>query len=633
MRSPASVADEAVQHVLTGLRRPAIFLHFFDVHFLEEKGVDRFLGQAIAEARLATRLAVLLADDVLVPASSRIESDLCKQVLLEFPHRIFADHFTMVGSGASFEEFIEEKRSQYRADQAQGIAYREAGIGIDLPWRTRRRSATADIATDWKAALPSGAAESLFKALHGTLPKDVERLWEGIPERLGASAFIVENVIPLLLDTPSTGLIVRNRLHGIVNKSYFGSYGKDICGSVFRHMRFLESPDTIPSGDPTNDLDFQRLVASCRDTGILKDIVKARPPTLLTLRDDPRLAAAYAMAHPAPLSPTGGERNGPTWRGHVTGDGMKGEDKVADNGPRVLIVTALPREAAAVLATFDEWSDAPGHAHDPNVYREGGYRMTDGKMRKVLLASLPIMGTDMAATVATNAFRTHPRIGYALMVGIAGACPNPDRAEEHVRLGDVVVSDAKGVFDYGHVKRTPGGDENRGSHQRVSGSLLGIFGMLSSEELLGRRPWEAILDSTLANPEASWRFRRPGDDKDVLHRFVDGKAEVIPHPEDADRRPGHPRLHGGAIGTADILLKEPDLRDELRDRYAVRAVEMEGSGMQTASWLSGREFIVVRGTCDYADPTKNNDWQHYAALAAASVARSMVERMPDEWFA
>ncbi|WP_041358029.1 hypothetical protein [Methylorubrum extorquens] len=630
MRSPAAAADETLQHGLIGLRRPAVFLHFYDVHFLEEKGVERFMDGAVAEARLATRLAVLLADDVLVPASSQIESALCKRVLSEYPRKAFVAHFTTVGSGSSFEEFVEEKRSQYRADQAQGIVYRESGIGIDLPWRTRRRSATADIAADWKTALALGATEGLFRALHGDLPKDVERLWEGIPERLGGSAFIVENVIPLLLGSPSAGIVVRNRLHGIINKSYFGSYGKDLGASVFRNMGYLESPDTVLSGDPVNDLDYRRLVSSCRETGVLRDINRSRLPALLALRDDPRLAAAYAMAHPQPQATE--RRSGPSWRGHAIGDDMTSEERVTGGEPRVLIVTALPREAAAVLATFDEWADAPSHANDANLYREGRYHMPDGSVRRVLLASLPVMGNDTAATVGTNAFRTHPNLRYALMVGIAGACPNPERPDEHVRLGDVVVSDGKGVFDYGHVKRTAEGDENRGSPQKVSPALLGTFNLLTSEELIGRRPWEKVLADTLAKESTSPLFRRPGDEMDILHRIVGGEPEVVPHPADPARRPGQPRLHGGAIGTANILLKEPGLRDSLRDRYSVRAVEMEGTGLQVASSMAGTEFIVVRGTCDYADPFKNDAWQHYAALAAASVARTMVERMPAEWF-
>jgi nucleoside phosphorylase len=87
-----------------------------------------------------------------------------------------------------------------------------------------------------------------------------------------------------------------------------------------------------------------------------------------------------------------------------------------------------------------------------------------------------------------------------------------------------------------------------------------------------------------------------------------------------------------AIASADTLLKDPKLRDELRDRFGVRAVEMEGSGVQTAAWASGIDILVVRGICDYCDAHKNDIWQNYAALVAAAYARALIEILPDAWF-
>ena len=580
---------------------------------------------------MATRFAVLLADEVLIPASSYVESAICRRVLDEYPPEIFAERFTLVGGGASFDEFLEAKHAQYRPDQAQGVAYRDEGLGISLPWRTRRRSSTTDIMDVWTKALGSLEVKRLFEAGADELPPGAERLWEKVPEQLGSNAFIVENVTRILFGTPKTSLIIRNRLHAIINRAYFGSYAKDLGASIMRDLRFLESPNEVPSGDPGGDLNYGRLVRTCRQHDVLGEINSRRPADLLALRSDQRFAAAYAEAMPliqvdeTPISIIG-RAGTPSPLRNPIGGAMPVAQRT-----RVMIVTALPREAAAVLATFDDFRDAPSHANDSNFYREGVYRLTNGQERRVLLASLPTMGTDSAASVGTNAFRTHPDIGYALMVGIAGACPNPSRPEEHIRLGDVVVSDAKGVFDYGHIKRTPEADTHRGHPQMVSPAMMGAFGALLSEDLLGRHPWEDVLASTLAKETTSPLFRRPSEDRDVLHASKD-KDDVVPHPTDPQRRVGQPRIHGGAIGTADILLKDPSIRDRLRDDHGVRAVEMEGSGMQTAAWLANRQFIVVRGACDYADTHKNDDWQHYAALTAASVARCLIERMPAEWF-
>ena len=40
------------------------------------------------------------------------------------------------------------------------------------------------------------------------------------------------------------------------------------------------------------------------------------------------------------------------------------------------------------------------------------------------------------------------------MVGIAGGIPYPEKPSEHVRLGDIVVSDQRGVIQYDFDKET-----------------------------------------------------------------------------------------------------------------------------------------------------------------------------------
>jgi tetratricopeptide (TPR) repeat protein len=55
---------------------------------------------------------------------------------------------------------------------------------------------------------------------------------------------------------------------------------------------------------------------------------------------------------------------------------------------------------------------------------------------------------------------------------------------------------------------------------------------------------------------------------------------------------------------------------------------MEGAGVQDAAWLGGESSLVVRGTCDYCNEKKDDRWQKYAALIAATFARSVVEALP-----
>jgi nucleoside phosphorylase len=62
--------------------------------------------------------------------------------------------------------------------------------------------------------------------------------------------------------------------------------------------------------------------------------------------------------------------------------------------------------------------------------------------------------------------------------------------------------------------------------------------------------------------------------------------------------------------------------------FGVKAIEMEGSALQSAAWHQGKDAFVVRGICDYCDKHKNDDWQNYAALVAASYVRALIEAMP-----
>jgi len=290
---------------------------------------------------------------------------------------------------------------------------------------------------------------------------------------------------------------------------------------------------------------------------------------------------------------------------------------------KVLLVTALPKEEAAVRATFDH-DLTLGQRGDSTVYHVGSYG-TGANSRNVVLAAAGV-GKSNAATVTANALRTFTQLEHIIMVGIAGGCPNVDKPEEHIRLGDVVFSGNAGVVEYDYVKETRTGRQVRSSLQRPSAALLQVANSLVAGELMSVRPWETIISAGVIR--LGEKFARPASETDVIHNQGVG----IAHPEDLERKPDVPRIHTGAIGTADTLLKNDLKRDDLRDRYGVRAVEMEASGLQNAAWAQGKDIFVIRGICDYCDQNKNDIWQNYAALVAAAYARALVEAMPSEWF-
>src|SRR5262249_4732570 len=106
------------------------------------------------------------------------------------------------------------------------------------------------------------------------------------------------------------------------------------------------------------------------------------------------------------------------------------------------------------------------------------------------------------------------------------------------------------------------------------------------------------------------------------------RKKRIEHPEDPERFEGQPRVFLGLIASSNAVLKDPVKRDKLRDQFSARAIEMETAGLADAAWVLDIGYLGVRGICDYCDPNKNDDWQPYAALAAAAYVRALLESIP-----
>jgi nucleoside phosphorylase len=304
------------------------------------------------------------------------------------------------------------------------------------------------------------------------------------------------------------------------------------------------------------------------------------------------------------------------------------EDDIRDRSAyRIAIVTALPAEFAAMEVMLDGPGQDMAIPGDPMSYLVGAIGS-----HKVVVTLLPEMGNNTSAAVASHLLRSFPSVSDILMVGIAGGVPNPTKAQEHVRLGDLVISRNSGVkqFDFGKAEIVFGDGEPqkqfkiRASDPPPSAHLQQTAAYLEARRIGGKRPWEAYIDRATALENAS----RPPDEADVLRDSKD-PSQIVAHPEDLTRRPGQPKLHYGMIGSSNAVIKNPRIRDRLRDDWGVRAIEMEGSGIATAGWIHGRSgYLLIRGICDYCDSNKNDEWQLYAAVVAAAYARALVESIP-----
>jgi nucleoside phosphorylase/energy-coupling factor transporter ATP-binding protein EcfA2 len=300
--------------------------------------------------------------------------------------------------------------------------------------------------------------------------------------------------------------------------------------------------------------------------------------------------------------------------------------------PTIGILTALPKEYAAMKALLVAPTDdyVPGRGAGRR-YCVGEIPALDGGKHTVVL-SMSGVGNNCASSRATLLLEHfQDSVDSIVMVGIAGGAPNPIKVQEHVRLGDIVVSDKGGVVQYGFGKEvaTTNGDEttvafeHRSPPRPPSAYLLESVGLLEAAEIYGDRPWIHHIENTLKR----LGVLRPQADTDILVSTTDPTI-VIDHPHDPLRIGEHPRLFTGTIASEDILLKNPVKRDYLRDKFGVKAIEMEGSGIADASWNAGVGYLVVRGICDYCDSNKSDDWQMYAAIVAAGYVRALIESMP-----
>ena len=90
--------------------------------------------------------------------------------------------------------------------------------------------------------------------------------------------------------------------------------------------------------------------------------------------------------------------------------------------------------------------------------------------------------------------------------------------------------------------------------------------------------------------------------------------------------------------SSSTLVAYQDFRDKIREDVCREAmgIEMEGIGIVNAKEFNSRNdihFIIVKAGCDYANETKNKEWQPVAAMAAADLVYFQLDKpAPYGWF-
>jgi len=247
-------------------------------------------------------------------------------------------------------------------------------------------------------------------------------------------------------------------------------------------------------------------------------------------------------------------------------------------------VTALPIERDAMLRRL-EGRETVQDDYEPLTYYQGQISVpATGERYEAVVVMLLGMGNDEAA-VSTVRVVERWRPAYVVMVGIAGGVPGK------VGFGDIVVADF--VYYYELAKRTPKGEQRRAQQ-------------FSSDRLLYGR--------ALAYESSEWR----GD----ITIALPGTTQVdVPFP----------KVHFGAIGSGEkVIADSRTLARLLGECPRLLAVAMEGAGVARAAAQQPHRplFLEVRGICDYADEQKNDDWQLFAAEAAAAFTAGLLRSRP-----
>lgn len=281
---------------------------------------------------------------------------------------------------------------------------------------------------------------------------------------------------------------------------------------------------------------------------------------------------------------------------------------------------------------------AEQHQNDDNIYTLGSIGA-----HNVVIACMPhgSYGTASAAAVARDVLRTFPNIKFGLMVGIGGGAPTK---KQDIRLGDIVVSTI--ARENGAVLQYDFGKTIQDQAFRTTGFLdapprlltAAVQDLKARYERRGNGLDESVNDVLSNNRRLRKRYGRPPQTCDRLYKSeflhpdanescdlqcAKGYDQLIPREERDGDEDDMTTVHYGLIASGNALIKDAIMRDRLAQEKGVLCFEMEAAGL-----MNHFKCLVIRGICDYADTHKNDDWQGYAAMAAAAYAKDLLQRIP-----
>ncbi|QKJ15436.1 hypothetical protein [Yersinia kristensenii] len=264
---------------------------------------------------------------------------------------------------------------------------------------------------------------------------------------------------------------------------------------------------------------------------------------------------------------------------------MKVHVTTLENKFDIVFLTALPHtEYEAVMNLPIEWKEHQ-EINDDNVYHTSNIVTADGISRSVIATSLPHMGiAAAAATTASLCVKFKPSL--IVMTGICAGIMG------RVNLGDILIADP--TWDWGSGKLT---------------IVDGVAKFLS-------QPTQIALE-----PSIRRKIQYLSTSNTYMNEIYSAWT---------GNRPQHnPKVHIGPMATGAVVLEDPITVDLIKTQNrATNGIEMEAFGVMAAAYYSGPnrpKVLIAKSVCDFANPEKNDAWQHYAAYTSAQFAYQFVK--------
>lgn len=313
----------------------------------------------------------------------------------------------------------------------------------------------------------------------------------------------------------------------------------------------------------------------------------------------------------------------------------------ASEQPTIAIVTSLFCEKVAVDAMIEEKTTyvkykTEGESQVYTLGRIGKFKVVSTKVSRK--SSSEQEARICAENTITRLLGSFSKIHHVLIVGVGSGVPHYSDGNQHVRLGDVVVSVPSrkngAIYMYcdkiekmtdanGYNYSTREWDCSDNSLQDVAVSLKQIM----ERDTNPQRPWDRYMNDAkdILQTEES-NFHRPPMKTDRLFYTDDNGTDLeLEHPAAGKGyRVGQSNCRLGVIASGKLVSRSPRLRQSFAEINGIRAYDSDVTAvLESLEGNRNNSFIIIRGISDYSSGSRK-EWQPYASLAAAAYMKSLI---------